>query len=488
LAHDGGNMLGYYGLMHVLIGAFGSGAFVLRLPSALAAAATTGLVGLLGLRLFDRRVAIAAGLLSAVSLSLVYWGQDARGYAPMVALVTASFVAFVALLDERAGWRAWVVYVVLTTAAVYAGLEAALVVPAQLLALLWYRRRAWAVLSAAACAALCCVPLAVLASERGAGQLFWVPNPSLRTANQVLHALTSAGLQPSFYTSTSVALLVLTLVVLAVGAARLAWLVASGRGADASAPALAFSWLLVPAAAALLESTFGQSVFQARYLLVSLPAVALLLAWSVSGSPVPRLPVPEGRPGAPDLPRPEVVSASHLPRLLPFAAVGALLVLRALQLAPAYGVSPENWRDATAYVMASARPGDCIAFYPGDNRQAFQYYLGAHGDGVGARASSLGAPGRPPRPVLPTLPWGRVRPFVEDYASLPAAQVAQLPARCGRVWLVSSHEGRVGGPPVSQGNYRRFAALVAGLRAGYPRSAVASFGYHGAVAVTLFDR
>jgi hypothetical protein len=90
--------------------------------------------------------------------------------------------------------------------------------------------------------------------------------------------------------------------------------------------------------------------------------------------------------------------------------------------------------------------------------------------------------------VLPTLPWGRVRPFVEDYASLPAAQFAQLPARCGRVWLVSSHEGRVGGPPVSQGNYRRFAALVAGLRAGYPRSAVASFGYHGAVAVTLFDR
>src|SRR6185437_2144422 len=34
---DGGNMLGYYALLHVLIDWFGHGAFVIRLPSALAA-------------------------------------------------------------------------------------------------------------------------------------------------------------------------------------------------------------------------------------------------------------------------------------------------------------------------------------------------------------------------------------------------------------------------------------------------------------------
>jgi hypothetical protein len=32
-AHDGGNMLGYYALLHVLIGWFGDGAFVIRLCS-----------------------------------------------------------------------------------------------------------------------------------------------------------------------------------------------------------------------------------------------------------------------------------------------------------------------------------------------------------------------------------------------------------------------------------------------------------------------
>src|SRR5947209_14495136 len=82
LAHDGGNMLGYYALLHVLIGIFGHGTLAIRLPSVIAAAATVSIVSALGLRLFDRRVALAAGLLGAVSLPLVFWGQDARGYTP----------------------------------------------------------------------------------------------------------------------------------------------------------------------------------------------------------------------------------------------------------------------------------------------------------------------------------------------------------------------------------------------------------------------
>ena len=92
-------MLGYYALLHVLIGWFGDGAFVIRLPSVIASGAAAGAVALLGLRLFDRRVALAAGLLTAVSLPLVFWGQDARGYAAMVALVAGSFVAFAAIVD-----------------------------------------------------------------------------------------------------------------------------------------------------------------------------------------------------------------------------------------------------------------------------------------------------------------------------------------------------------------------------------------------------
>src|SRR5205085_3992307 len=52
ISHDGGNMLGYYALLHVLIAWFGDGTFVLRLPSVLAAGGAAGAVSLLGLRLF----------------------------------------------------------------------------------------------------------------------------------------------------------------------------------------------------------------------------------------------------------------------------------------------------------------------------------------------------------------------------------------------------------------------------------------------------
>ncbi len=448
LARDGGNMLAYYALLHVLVGWFGSGPFVIRFPSAIFSAATVAATGALSLRLFSRRTAFLAATLTAVSLSLVYWGQDARGYAPMVALIAASFLPFVALLEPRAGWVPWVAYVVLMTGAVYAGLEAVLVIPAQLVILGWRRGRWRAVIGAAAVVATLSAPLAVLAAERGSGQLFWVPALSFRIVRQVVQSLTSSGLQPSFYTSTSTALLVLTLLIAAGGALRVIRLAARDGTGSVLGPALVLAWLLVPAILAAVESTVGQSIFQARYLLISLPAVSLLVAWALA----------EGR----------------LPLLLIVTASAALITLRALQLAPAYGVSSENWRGATAYVTNHARQSDCVAFYPLDNRQAFRYYLAS--------------PRRAPRPILPVLPWDKVRPFVEDYSSLSPSAIAHLRGVCGRVWLVASHEGRVGGPPTSQANYRRFAELTSGLTRQYPVARSADFGARGVVTVTLYSR
>jgi mannosyltransferase len=445
LARDGGNMLGYYALIHVLIGWFGASTFVIRFPSVIFAGVTVACTGAFALRRFGRGVAALAGVLAATSLSLVYWGQDARGYAAMVALVAASFLAFQALLEPDAGWRSWLAYVLLTVAAVYTGLEAALVIPAQLVALSWRRQRWRAVTSAVALIAICCVPLAVLAADRGSGQLFWVPRPSLRVLHQVLQTLTSSGLQPSFYTSSGTALMIIILVILAVGAARFAW---EARRGEASDTALVISWLLVPGIVAVLESIVGQSIFQPRYLLVSLPAVWLLVA--------------------------RTLADPRLPRAATAVAAAGVIVLQALQLAPAYGSSSENWRGAAAYVVGHAQPGDCIAFYPLDNRQAFRYYLGS---GTSA-----------PQPILPSLPWREVRPFVEDYATLSPRAVAGLPNRCGRVWLVASHEGRAGGPPASAANYRRFISLTRALTQLYPSSVTRSFAPLQVVTVTLYSR
>ena len=153
MAHDGGNMLVYYAILHVLIAAFGNGILVIRTPSAIASACTVALASLFAKRFFGNAVAAATGLVSAVSLPLVFWGQDARAYAIMTALVAGSFLAFAALVEAEPGTRAsrwaFACYVAATTLSLYMSFIAVLVVPAQLLALACYRRRLRLVLSAA---------------------------------------------------------------------------------------------------------------------------------------------------------------------------------------------------------------------------------------------------------------------------------------------------------------------------------------------------
>ena len=470
IAHDGGNMSGYYLLLHVVIGTFGHGLLAVRAPSAIAAAVSVGLTAALARRLFDHRVALIAGTLAAVSLPLVFWGQSARGYAPMVALVAGSFLAFVALAEgaHSRSPAAWMAYFVCTTLAIYAGFVAVLVVPAQLLALvLWRRRAALPVISALALSATCCAPLVVLAATRGPGQLFWVPRPTPAAERQVLEAVTSAGLQPSFPAGAStIALVCLTVGVL------LPYGLVCLRRRPGRWHGLLFAWLVVPLALAWLESLVGQPVFLPRNLLIVLPAVAVLLALAVTdlaSAATDRASATDRAPAADRASAPAEVGRRSAGWLL----LGALLALRALPLADAYGVSPENWRAAAAHVLTRAAAGDCIAFYPSDTRMAFAYYVGS--------------PAGAPRSILPAAAWDRPRPYVEDYATIAPALLQRLPAACPRLWLVSSHAGQPDGPAGSRANLARLRALRAALGSEYPRAATSRFGSAAVITVELFS-
>ncbi len=455
IAHDGGNMSGYYLLLHVLIAAFGDGELVIRLPSAIASISTVALVGTVGLRMFGRRAAFASGLLTAVSLPLVFWAQNARGYALMVAFVCAAFLTLVSIVGPaaRRGRRsprpvAWIAYVAFMTLATYSSFVAVLVIPAQLLVLLPRGRRARLRQFAIALGAIAvlCVPLLVLAVRRGSGQLFWVPRPTMKIDLQVLQSLTSAGLQPSFHrTPTASVLMVVTAGLALVIALALAW----GQGEPAWGAAVAVAWIVVPVVIASGYSLVAQPVFLPRNLLMGVPAVGLLLGAGIAD---PRL-----------------------PRALAPAALVALVALRALQLLPTYGVSPEPWQQATGYVVARARPHDCVAFYPMDGRMAFQYYVGA-----GAAADR-----RAPRSVLPVARWGEVRPYVEDYASLSRPEITRLVPDCARLWLVSSHEGQANGPAQSRANRMRFLDLRAGLERRYEAGESTQLGYAATIHVLL---
>lgn len=451
IAHDGGNMSGFYLLLHVLMSWFGNGALVLRLPSALASVATVAITARIALRLFGGRAALAAGLLAAVSLPLIFWAQNARGYALMVAFVSAAYLVFISV-RERPRVSGWVAYAVLMSLATYSSFVAVLVIPAQLLTLLPDRhRRALRpfALSLLGMAVLC-IPLILLAARRGSGQLFWVPRPTHEIEVQVLQSLTSAGLEPSFHaTATTTLLLVLTLaLLLATTAAILAGLRVR-VGSERWGGALALSWLFVPVLLTFVYSLLFQPLFLPRNLLMSLPAVAILLGAGVTH---PRVPVPAG-----------------------WVVLGTLLVLRGLQVAPSYATSPEPWREASAYVLAHDRPGDCIAFYPADGRMAFQYYFARRSD----RTRRL------PRPILPVVPFGTVRTYVEDYASLTPAQIRRRGAACRRLWFVSSHEGQPDGPARSRSNRVRFLQLQGGLEQAFGRSQTRQFGYASAIHLRL---
>jgi hypothetical protein len=474
MEHDGGNMLAYYAFLHAVLRLFGDSALVIRFASAAATAGTAALVSLLAARLFGRREALAAGLLTGVSLTLVYWGQDARSYALMVTFITASFLSFVALVDREpqlpASRWVWFAYVATTVLAAYMSFEALLIVAAQLLSLVWHRRPGRAVISAMAVAVVCSLPLLVLAQRRGSGQLFWVPKPDLPQFHQMFEALLSAGLQPNFHlTGTATPLLLFSgvLTILAAvaivaplaGARRdrsgpiLAQLVEGERERQASWPhMLVLCWLVVPVILAVLESYLVQPITLPRAALISLPATSLLLAWVTVGH--------------------------RAPRVLGWCTIAVLLALRALQLAPTYGASPENWRAASAHVLAAARRGDCIAFYPADGRQAFSYYIGT-GTPAAARA---------PRSVLPAVPWSLTKPFVEDYASPSSAGLSRIESGCARLWFVSSHRGQKHGPVASRSDYERYAALLGSLTRAYAHHRTVSYGWASPVRLELFSR
>ncbi len=450
IAHDGGNMSGYYLLLHVLMGLFGHGLLVLRLPSAVATVATVAFVQAIAARLFDRRAAVLAGVLSAVSLPLVYWAQTARGYAPMVAFVCAGFLAFLSLADDDAPAprRAWIAYVGAMTLAMYASFVAVLVVPVQLLVLIRRRAALRRYVAALGALATCSIPIVILAVRRGSGQLFWVPRPNRMVETQVLDSLTSAGLQPSFHHTATTYLLLWGTV--AAVAALVADAVRRGRRGDAVwTRALVLSWCVLPAALTFLYSFLAQPIFVPRNLLLSTPAVALALA--------------------------PPLADRRLPRWLAAAMVVVIVGLRAEQVVAGYGVSPEPWRAVSADVLARARPGDCIAFYPSDGRMAFQYYLG----------SGAAADARAPRPILPVAPWGEVRPYVEDYATLSAAQLTRAAAGCRRLWFVSSHEGQRTGPAQSQINRARYLRLDAELERVFGTAPIVNYGYASTIHVQL---
>jgi hypothetical protein len=271
----------------------------------------------------------------------------------------------------------------------------------------------------------------------------------------VLQSLTASGLSPSFHprftTTAGVVATVLVVLALAVAVVRARRGEPGRRVQDERLVgwpmALVLLWIAVPVISTFVYSLVSQPIFLPRNLLTCLPAVALALAVAITH---PRL-----------------------PRAAALAGLALALALRAVPLTASYGVSPEPWRAATSAVLTRAQTGDCVAFYPLDGRNAFQYY---------ARTSA-----RSPRPILPALSWGEVKPFVERYATLSPAGISAATAGCRRLWLVSSHEGQRDGPARSLANRAGYLRLDADLERAFGRGRIEQYGYASPIHVQLLS-
>jgi hypothetical protein len=317
------NMSLYYVLLHFWVRLFGSNEAAVRSMTVVLAGAAAPVMVLLGKRLFGRGVGLLAGLLLVLGPFFLQYEQTARSYALVVLLVELSSYFFVVTLEKTA--RAPLVGYVLSSAlAVYAHYFAAYVLLVQLLTLLAVRRRGaftreW--LIAAGAVLVLCTPEVVFALHAGTKNVSWITTPTFGSLIRLPTALAGGH-----------ALAVLLAILACYGFVRA---IADRQSWQAGFVA---AWLAVPVILDFSVSRFGHPLFVNYYLIVVLPALLLLAA----------------------------VGIVKLPRRAAGAAVlGLLVVLSAVGIRSWYThPSLEDFRGATNYVLADARHGDGIIYYP----------------------------------------------------------------------------------------------------------------------------
>jgi mannosyltransferase len=101
----------YYLFLHYWIGLFGTGELSVRLPSAIAVGFVVAGVVVLSDRLFTRRVALIAGIVSIVLPRITYMGAEGRSYAIATAVAVWLTILLLELIARQKPANAlWVLY------------------------------------------------------------------------------------------------------------------------------------------------------------------------------------------------------------------------------------------------------------------------------------------------------------------------------------------------------------------------------------------
>ncbi|MFC4465145.1 glycosyltransferase family 39 protein [Streptomyces xiangluensis] len=166
----------YYVLMHAWIAVAGDSPTAMRIPGAVAMAASCGLLALLGRRLFTTQAGILAGLAFAVVPVTTRFGQEIRPYAFAVAAVLLSTLLLARALD-RPSFKVWVAYTLSVPLIGWSHLASMAVLGAHLVMIVIARRSGdkivgWAYAAAFTLGMCFVIPMAVSGSGQS-GQIAW---------------------------------------------------------------------------------------------------------------------------------------------------------------------------------------------------------------------------------------------------------------------------------------------------------------------------
>jgi mannosyltransferase len=263
----------------------GDSDFAVRLPSLVAGVALIPVVALLAAEVFDRRTAVVAALFTTVAPILVWYSQEARGYA-LAALFGTVTILCTARVNRRGRSVDWALYTVAAALTVWSDWFGLFIVIASELALaveLRHRRRTgaprrpfligWAVSTLA----LACqfVPLGVLAASQAHRGLSGFSDATSVGASGVSFYTTVSnvswalfGFHPAAVTRVLSAVWPLVM---------LATLLMVGRGLSRRASLLT-AFAAIPVLGVLVLGLFAPGTFDVRYFVVAVPPVLVLWA------------------------------------------------------------------------------------------------------------------------------------------------------------------------------------------------------------------
>ena len=338
----------------------GHSEFALRFPAVFFGALSVPLLYILADRLAGRKVALLAALLMATAPYGVWYGQEAKMYALLSALIPAALLAITQIArgpTRRARALGWIALYVLTSLSFYTHLLAALALPVQAVWLLILPETRFAVRARHAAVYFLVLALPYTPFLRWAPAM-WTssfqtghPFAPLGDIVQVLAGAFSRGVlgvHPASLLPYMVAL-VAGLILWPLSKRTMARPGARHLPARSRVVILLAAWLALPPLLIYLVS-LGMPIFTDRYLIWAMPAFLTLLACGIAAL------LAEWRPLG------IAVGAAIL------ALNGWSVYLQATQPIKA------DFRAAAAYVAARWRPGDALMYQIPYNRYTFAYY------------------------------------------------------------------------------------------------------------------